>query len=166
MSRPKDKEVLFAYIAVALHAVRLVLIRVDDRVQRRVYFGKKSLHEAEVCYLPLEKAILTVIHATQKLPHHFQAHIIVVLTQLPLQLLLRKANYTRKIAKLEMIIGALISSICLAPPLKAKSLWIWWLISQSLQWKKIRRNNAWMKNQLVWPPCKSLHFGGYILMMQ
>ena len=51
-----------------------------------------SLHKAEVRYLPLEKVILAVVHATQKLPHYFQAHTIVVLTQLPLQSLLRKAD--------------------------------------------------------------------------
>ena len=88
MSRPEEEEVLFAYIAIALHAVSLVLIRVDDRVQRPVYYVSKLLHEAEVRYLPLEKAILAVVHATQKLPHHFQAHTVMVLTQLSLQLLL------------------------------------------------------------------------------
>ena len=44
-----------------------------------------SLHEVEIRYLPLEKAILAVVHATRKLPYYFQAHIVVVLTQLPLQ---------------------------------------------------------------------------------
>ena len=48
-------EVLFAYIAVASHAVSLVLVRVDSGVQRLVYYVSKSLHEAEVRYLPLEK---------------------------------------------------------------------------------------------------------------
>jgi len=40
----------------------------------------KSLHEAKVCYLPLEKAILAVVHAMCKLPHYFQAYTVVVLT--------------------------------------------------------------------------------------
>ena len=34
--------------------IRLVLIRVDCGVQRPVYYVSKSLHEAEVRYLPLE----------------------------------------------------------------------------------------------------------------
>ena len=62
-------EVLFAYIAVASYAVSLVLIQVDNGVQRPVYYISKSLHEAEVHYLPLEKAILAVVHTTRKLPH-------------------------------------------------------------------------------------------------
>ena len=88
MSKPKEKEVLFAYIVVASYVVSLVLVRVENEVQQPVYYVSKSLHEAEVRYLPLEKAILAMVHATQKLPHYFQPHTIVVLTQLPLHSLL------------------------------------------------------------------------------
>ena len=84
MSRLEEKEVLFAYIAIASHVVSLVLKRVGNGVQMPVYYVRKSLHETEVPYLPLEKAILAVVHATRKLPHYFQAHTVVVLTQLPL----------------------------------------------------------------------------------
>ena len=88
MSSPEMDEVLFVYITVASYAVSLVLIRVDSGVQRPVYYVSKSLHEAEVRYLPLEKAILAVVHGTRKLPHYFQAHTVVVLTELPLKTLL------------------------------------------------------------------------------
>ena len=69
MSSPKVDEVLFAYLAVAPHAVSFVLIREDNGVQRPVYYVSKSLHEAEVRYLSLEKTILAVVHTTRKLPH-------------------------------------------------------------------------------------------------
>ena len=105
MSWLEKEEVLFAYVVVASLVVSLVLIRVDNGVQRLVYYVSKSLHEAEICYLPLEKAILAVVHATCKLPHYFQSHT-VVLTQLPLRSLLRNANYTRRIAKGGMILEA------------------------------------------------------------
>ena len=65
-----------------------------------------SLHEAEVRYLPLEKAILAVVHATRKLPHYFQAHTVVVLTQLPLRSVLQTADYTGKITIWNTILGA------------------------------------------------------------
>ena len=71
---------MFAYSAVAPSTVSLVLIRVDCGIQRPVYYVSKSLHEAEVRYLPLEKAILVVVLGTRKLPYYFQAHIVVVLT--------------------------------------------------------------------------------------
>ena len=75
-------------------------------VQRSVYYVIKSLQEAEVRYLPLEKAILAIVHATRKLPYYFQAHTIVVLTQLPLQSLLRRSNYIGRVAKWGTILGA------------------------------------------------------------
>ena len=77
MSKTKVDKVLFAYIVVAPHAISLVLIRDDGGVQRPVYYVSKSLHEAKVCYLPLEKAILVVVHGTYKLPHYFQSHTVV-----------------------------------------------------------------------------------------
>ena len=63
------------------------------------------MHDAEIRYLPLEKAILAVVHNTRKLPHYFQAHMVVVLTQLPLKATLRSADYTRRIAKWGTILG-------------------------------------------------------------
>ena len=106
MSSLEPDEVLFAYIAVAPYAVSLVLIRVDGGVQRPVYYVSKSLHEAEVRYLPLEKAILAVVLGTCKLPHYFQAYTVVVLTKLPLKTILRSAGYTGRIAKWGTILGA------------------------------------------------------------
>ena len=44
-----------------LYTVNLVLIGIDNSMQMLVYYVSKSLHEAEVCYIPLEKAILAVV---------------------------------------------------------------------------------------------------------
>ena len=84
MYKPEEDEFLFTYIVVASHAVSLVLVRDENRVKRPIYYMSKSLHEVDIRYLPLEKAILAIVHATRKLPHYFQAHTVVVLTQLPL----------------------------------------------------------------------------------
>nr|POE80371.1 hypothetical protein CFP56_10593 [Quercus suber] len=81
MSNPKVDEVLYVYIVVALHVVSLVLIRDDDEIQKPVYYVSKSLHEAK-------------------------AHTVVVLTQLPLRTVLRAADYTGRIAKLNTILRA------------------------------------------------------------
>ena len=66
----------------------------------------KSLPKAKIRYLPLEKAILAVVHATRKLPHYFQVHTVMVLTQLSLQSLFRRADYTGRIAKWGTILEA------------------------------------------------------------
>ena len=47
-----------------------------------------------------------MVHALQKLPHYFQAHTVVVLTQLPLKSVLWTANYIGRIALWNTILGA------------------------------------------------------------
>ena len=131
MSSPQPDEVPFAYIAVAPYAISLVLIRVDSGVQRPVYYVSKSLHEAEVHYLLLEKAILAVVLNTRKLPHYFQAHTIVVLTQLPLKTILRSADYTGRIAKWGTIPGAFDIKYMSRTSIKDKFSQIWWLNSSN-----------------------------------
>ena len=49
---------------------------------------------------------MAVVHSTRKLPHYFQVHTVVVLTQLPLKSILRSADYTGRIAKWGTILGA------------------------------------------------------------
>lgn len=68
-------------------------------MQKPIYYVSKSLQEVETQYLLFEKAVLATIHATRKLPLYFQAYIVVILTQLPLQALLQRLDYTRRIAK-------------------------------------------------------------------
>ena len=106
MSSPAADEVLYAYIAVAPHAVSLVLIRKNNGLQRPVYYVNKLLREVEIRYSPLEKVILAVVHASRKLPHYFQAYTVVVLTQLPLRFVLWIADYTGRIALWNTILGA------------------------------------------------------------
>ena len=106
MSSPVVDEVLFAYIVVAFYAISFVLIRVDSGIQRPIYYVSKSLNEAEMRYLPLEKAILAVMHVTMNLLHYFQAHTVVALTQLPFKSILRSADYTGRVAKWGTILGA------------------------------------------------------------
>ena len=48
---------------------------------------------------------MTVVLGTRKLPHYFQAHTVIVLTQLPLKTILRSADYTGRIAKWGTILG-------------------------------------------------------------
>ena len=99
-------EVLFAYLAVVFYPISFVLIRVDSGIQQPVYYVSNSPYEAEVHYLPLENAILAEVHATRKLPHYFQAHTVVVLTQFLLKSILQSADYIGRIAQWGTILGA------------------------------------------------------------
>ena len=47
-----------------------------------------------------------MVHGIRKLPHYFQAHTVVILTQFPLKAILRSADYTGRIAKWGTVLGA------------------------------------------------------------
>ena len=53
----------------------------DQGVQQPVYYISKTLVDAVMRYLPLEKLELALVHATRKLPHYFQNHTVYVLTE-------------------------------------------------------------------------------------
>ena len=80
---PKPGEDLFMYLLVFEHAESAVLLR-DQSVQQPIYYVSKTLVDVETRYLPLEKLVLALVHATRKLPHYFQAHTVYVLTEYPL----------------------------------------------------------------------------------
>ena len=86
------------YLSVTDHAVSTVLLR-DQRVQMPVYYISKTLVDAETRYLLLEKLVLALVHATRKLSHYFQAHTVFVLTEYPLQSLLKRSDFKGRIAK-------------------------------------------------------------------
>ena len=91
-------EDLFMYLSVSDHAMSVVLLR-DQGVQKSVYYISKILVDVETRYLPLKKLVLALVHSTRKLPHYFQAHTIYVLTEYPLQSLLKRSDFTSQIAK-------------------------------------------------------------------
>ena len=102
---PEPGEDLFMYLSVSEHAVNAVLLR-DQGVQQPVYYISKTLVDVEVRYLPLEKLVLALVHATRKLPHYFWAHTVFVMTEYPLQSLLKRSDFTGKIAKWRTQLGS------------------------------------------------------------
>ena len=94
----KPEEDLYMYLLVSEHAVSTMLLR-DQGVQQPIYYISKTLVDAETRYLPLEKLVLALVHATRKLPHYFQAYTIYILIEYPLQSLLKRYDFTGRIAK-------------------------------------------------------------------
>ena len=85
-------EDLFMYLSVSDYAVSPMLLR-DRGMQQPVYYVGKTMVDAETRYLPLEKLVLALVNATRKLSHYFQAHTIYVLTEYPLQSLLKRFHF-------------------------------------------------------------------------
>jgi len=79
----------------------------------------------------LEKAILAVMHVTRKLPHYFQEHTVVVITQLSLRSTLRNTDYAGRIAKWGTILGA--SNIEYMPRTLVKGLVLTGLVARFIE---------------------------------
>lgn len=81
LSRPESGENLYMYLSMSNHAVSVVLVRIEIDSQKPVNYVSKTLLEAEVRYLPLEKIALALVHATRWLLHYSQAHTVIVLIE-------------------------------------------------------------------------------------
>lgn len=87
------------YLTVSEQAVSAVLLKNREGTQRPIYYICKTLVDVDSRYLPLEKLALALVHATGKLPYYFQAHTVYMLTKYPLQALLKRSDFTGRIAK-------------------------------------------------------------------
>ena len=83
-------EELFLYLVVNPHAVSSTLIKEEEKIQKPVYYTSKALKGAEGRYLLIEKLAFALITASRKLRHYFQAHVINVMTDHPLNKAMNK----------------------------------------------------------------------------
>ena len=85
LSKPRDGDDLFLYLAISSHALSDALVREDAKVQWPVYHISKRLTREEVNYPKLEKLAYCLLIASKKLRPYFQSHPIKVLTDQPLR---------------------------------------------------------------------------------
>ena len=87
------------YLVVFDIAVSVVLFKEgEDGRQRLVFFVSKSLSDAETRYTHLVQATLALRTVAKKLRPHFQAHPIMVLTNLPLRSTIHKPDLLGRMA--------------------------------------------------------------------
>jgi hypothetical protein len=97
---------LYIYLAASKHAVSAAIVREDYSIQRPVYYTSKTLDGVESRYLPLEKLAFALVCSAKKLPHYFQAHTMIVLTEHRLKAVLRSADFSGRISKWGAQLGA------------------------------------------------------------
>ena len=89
----KAGDILYLYLAVADVLVSAALFKEDEnRKQRPVFFVRKSLSEVETRYTRLKQAALALHVEVKKLHPYFQAHSIIMLTNLPLRSTIHKPD--------------------------------------------------------------------------
>ena len=83
-------EELYLYLAVSLHVVSLALIKEEGKIQKSVYYTSQALRGVEGRYPMMEKLAFALVTTSRKLRHYFQAHVINVLTDHPLNKVMNK----------------------------------------------------------------------------
>ena len=93
-------DTLYLYLAVSEVLISSTLFKEDEnRKQRLTSFISKSLAEAETRYSRIEQAVLALRVVAKKLRPYFQAHLIVVLTNLPLRNTIHKPDLSGRMAR-------------------------------------------------------------------
>ena len=87
------------YFAVTERAVSAVLAQDQDQVQKPIYFVSKVLQGPETRYQALEKAALAVVFSARRLRHYFHSFTILVMTDLPIQKVLKKPDVAGRMVK-------------------------------------------------------------------
>ena len=96
---PSKRELLTLYLAVSYFSTSAILVRDKDRVQHPVYYCSRALRGAEERYPRMEKLILALVTAAQKLRPYFQAHTIEVPIEYPMKQVLHKPETLGRLMK-------------------------------------------------------------------
>ena len=100
LASPDTDETLFVYLVVSETTISASLFKENENgKQRPVLFVSKSLADAETRYSHLKQAALALRIATKKLRPYFQAHPIVVLTDLPLRSTIHRPDLSGRMAR-------------------------------------------------------------------
>ncbi|GKV19462.1 hypothetical protein SLEP1_g29723 [Rubroshorea leprosula] len=105
LTKAEEGETLYLYLGISDTALSSVLVRETAQLQRPVYYASKVLQGAELRYSTAEKAALAVVTTARKLRPYFQAHPIVVLTDLPLRQILQKPECLGRLIKWAVELG-------------------------------------------------------------
>ncbi|XP_057725573.1 uncharacterized protein LOC130941176 [Arachis stenosperma] len=99
LQKPDIGEPLYLYLSVTDIAVSSVLVAEKGKTQQPVYFVSKSLQNAELRYLRLEKLAYALVLSARRLRPYFQSHTIYVRTSQPLRQILAKPELAGRLIR-------------------------------------------------------------------
>nr|GEU78405.1 reverse transcriptase domain-containing protein [Tanacetum cinerariifolium] len=106
LTTPLPKETLFVYLGTSKEAVSAVLLLVRKGKQRPMHYVRRTLHDAERHYAPLEKITLALRYVSRRLRRYFEAHPITVIMDQPIKQIPNKADTSGKLAQYSVKLGA------------------------------------------------------------
>ena len=98
LSPSQPGEEFFLYLVVSLAVANAALVKEEERVQKPIYYASRALRGVEERYPPMEKLTFALITVARKLKSYFQAHMVIVLTNKPLQRAMNNPKAVRRLA--------------------------------------------------------------------
>ncbi|GJZ31904.1 reverse transcriptase domain-containing protein [Tanacetum coccineum] len=102
---PMENEELIVYLAASREVVSAVLMIEREAKQMKIYFVNRALQGSEINYTPMEKLVLALVHASKRLKRYFEAHPIIVITDLPIKQVLSKPEIAGRLQKWSIELG-------------------------------------------------------------
>ncbi|GJT19319.1 reverse transcriptase domain-containing protein [Tanacetum coccineum] len=99
LTAPRENEELIIYLAAAKEAISAVLMTDREGRQIPIYFVSRTLRGPKVNYTPMEKLVLALLSASERLKRYFQAHTVVVITNQPIKQLLSSSEISGRMLK-------------------------------------------------------------------
>ncbi|KAK1406979.1 hypothetical protein QVD17_38589 [Tagetes erecta] len=105
LTSPEKGETLTLYLATTTHAISAALMADRGNAQMPVYFISRILKDEETRYPAIERLALALIYASRRLRRYFDDHPIQVVTEQPLQQVLKKPEVSGRLAKWAIELG-------------------------------------------------------------
>ncbi|XP_019192761.1 PREDICTED: uncharacterized protein LOC109187068 [Ipomoea nil] len=123
LSKPEPREDLEVCLAVFDRAVSAVLCQTDhESVQCPVYYVSHVLHDPELRYSRMEKAVYALYIAAKKLAPYFQGRLIRVLTDQPIEAVFRTASSSGRLVKCALMLTQFAIEYKPRPAIKGQAL--------------------------------------------
>ncbi|KAI3818502.1 hypothetical protein L1987_12311 [Smallanthus sonchifolius] len=123
LTAPKSWETLIMYLVASASAVSAVLMTERQETQTPIYFVSRTLKDPKTRYPDMEKLTLALVYASRRLRRYFQAHPIRVLTDQPLQRILKKPEYSGRLATWVIELGNHQITYCPRTAFKGQEPW-------------------------------------------
>ncbi|XP_021985131.1 uncharacterized protein LOC110881062 [Helianthus annuus] len=98
-------EDLLLYLSASKTTISAVMMVEREGKQIPIYFISRTLKGPEERYMPLEKLALALVFASRRLRRYFQGHKVTLMTDQPLQKVLRRPELSGRLAKWAVELG-------------------------------------------------------------
>ncbi|KAJ0909268.1 putative nucleotidyltransferase, Ribonuclease H [Helianthus annuus] len=105
LATPVPGDPLLLYLSASKTTISAVMMVERERKQIPIYFISRTLKGPEEWYMPLEKLALALVFASRRLRRYFQGHKVTLVTDQPLQKVLRKPKQSGRLAKWAVELG-------------------------------------------------------------